>query len=182
MEKLKKTMKPYSQLPSHVGKPQSLRCDPSGQWPIANFVITSSHFFPRREISIVDLLLGFPSATMALSSSKSGLMQGAAQRRSIHAPRLSAPRAAAVETQAKTYSGKLVSPPKEGKHFLHIDDFSKEDILDMLDRAQEAKARLKVRDPTFKPFKDMSMAMIFTKPSARTRVSFETVRQRMVEG
>lgn len=65
--------------------------------------------------------------------------------------------------------------PQQGQHFLHIDDFSKAEILDMLERAKEAKERLKLRDTTFKPFKDMSMAMIFTKPSARTRVSFETV-------
>lgn len=84
--------------------------------------------------------------------------------------------AAAVETPtATTYSGKAVSPPEAGKHFLHLDDFSKDDIMDMLARAAEAKQRLKLRDATFKPFKDMSMAMIFTKPSARTRVSFETV-------
>ena len=114
---------------------------------------------------------------MALSS-KHGLVHGgAAQSRCVASPRLSAPRAAAVEVQAKTYSGKNVSPPLQGKHFLHIDDFSKEDILDMLDRAVEAKQRLKMRDATFKPFKDMSMAMIFTKPSARTRVSFETVSE-----
>lgn len=97
-----------------------------------------------------------------------------APARTSSSPRLSVPRAAAVEAVPKTYTGKTVSPPKQGKHFLHLDDFSKEDILDMLARAEEAKARLKVRDATFKPFKDMSMAMIFTKPSARTRVSFET--------
>lgn len=112
---------------------------------------------------------------MALSS-KSSLARGStAAHRPTAAPRISVPRAAAVETAAQTYSGKLVTPPKEGKHFLHLDDFSKDDILNMLDRAEEAKQRLKLRDTTFKPFKDMSMAMIFTKPSARTRVSFETV-------
>lgn len=96
---------------------------------------------------------------------------------SITARRLSVTRAAAVETSqaSTTYSGKHISPPAQGKHFLHLDDFTKEDLLDMLDRAAEAKQRLKLRDSTFKPFKDMSMAMIFTKPSARTRVSFETV-------
>lgn len=100
-----------------------------------------------------------------------------APARSTSSPKLSVPRAAAVEAVPKTYTGKTVAPPKHGKHFLHLDDFSKEEILDMLARAEEAKARLKVRDATFKPFKDMSMAMIFTKPSARTRVSFETVRR-----
>jgi ornithine carbamoyltransferase len=73
------------------------------------------------------------------------------------------------------YSGKSVTPPKEGKHFLHLDDFSKEELLDMLDRAKFAKAKFYARDESFKPFSGMTMAMIFTKPSARTRVSFETV-------
>jgi hypothetical protein len=121
--------------------------------------------------------LGFqhPTANMALSN-KSSMMRGAAAtQRPTASPRLIVPRAAAVDTQTQTYSGKLVKGPQQGQHFLHIDDFSKAEILDMLERAKEAKERLKLRDTTFKPFKDMSMAMIFTKPSARTRVSFETV-------
>jgi hypothetical protein len=100
----------------------------------------------------------------------------------LAAPRRTVARAAAVEAAAPaaagaaTYSGKAVPPPAQGKHFLHLDDFSRADLEDMLARAVEAKQRLKMRDASFKPFKDMSMAMIFTKPSARTRVSFETVR------
>lgn len=140
-------------------------------------------FLLRRHLHRLQLQLGFQqsSASMALSS-KSGLMRGAAApQRPTASPRLSAPRAAAVEAVPKTYTGKTVTPPKEGKHFLHLDDFTKDEIMDMLARAEEAKQRLKLRDGTFKPFKDMSMAMIFTKPSARTRVSFETV-SRVVGG
>lgn len=74
-----------------------------------------------------------------------------------------------------TYTGRTVTPPAKGKHFLHLDDFTKDELQDMLDKAQFAKKKLYARDTDFKPFKDMSMAMIFTKPSARTRVSFETV-------
>jgi len=44
----------------------------------------------------------------------------------------------------------------------------------MLDKAAMAKAKFYARDESFKPFLGQSMAMIFTKPSARTRVSFET--------
>ncbi|KAM0972856.1 hypothetical protein ACFX13_016520 [Malus domestica] len=60
------------------------------------------------------------------------------------------------------------------KDFLHISDFDKATILKMLDRAAEVKALLKSGDRSFQPFKGKTMAMIFAKPSMRTRVSFET--------
>ncbi|KAJ8762378.1 hypothetical protein K2173_007536 [Erythroxylum novogranatense] len=60
------------------------------------------------------------------------------------------------------------------KDFLHIDDFDKDTILKILDRAAEVKAVLKSGDRSFLPFKGKTMAMIFAKPSMRTRVSFET--------
>ncbi|XP_031505897.1 ornithine transcarbamylase, chloroplastic [Nymphaea colorata] len=64
---------------------------------------------------------------------------------------------------------------KEGLHdFLHISDFDKLTIMKILDRAAEVKALLKSGDRSFLPFKGKTMAMIFTKPSMRTRVSFET--------
>ncbi len=59
------------------------------------------------------------------------------------------------------------------KDFLHITDFSKEEILETLDLAQELKYKFHNKED-YKPFKDRSLAMIFAKPSARTRVSFET--------
>lgn len=46
----------------------------------------------------------------------------------------------------------------------------------MLEKAKLCKAKFYTRDESFKPFAGQTMAMIFTKPSARTRVSFETVR------
>lgn len=60
------------------------------------------------------------------------------------------------------------------KDFLHISDFDKATILKILDQAAEVKALLKSGDRTFLPFKGKTMAMIFAKPSMRTRVSFET--------
>lgn len=60
------------------------------------------------------------------------------------------------------------------KDFLHISDFDKSTILKILHRAAEVKALVKSGDRTFLPFKGKTMAMIFTKPSMRTRVSFET--------
>ena len=60
------------------------------------------------------------------------------------------------------------------KDFLHIDDFDKGTILKILDRAKEVKALLKTGERTYLPYKGKTMAMIFAKPSMRTRVSFET--------
>ena len=59
------------------------------------------------------------------------------------------------------------------RDFLHITDFTTDEIWETLDLAKEIKAKLKNRED-YKPFKDHSLAMIFAKPSARTRVSFET--------
>lgn len=59
------------------------------------------------------------------------------------------------------------------RDFLHITDFTPAEVLETLELAQEVKAKLKSGED-YKPFKDRSMAMIFTKPSARTRISFET--------
>jgi ornithine carbamoyltransferase len=59
------------------------------------------------------------------------------------------------------------------KDFIHIDDWSRDEILSALDLAREVKEKLKRRED-FQPFKHQSLAMIFAKPSARTRVSFET--------
>lgn len=60
-----------------------------------------------------------------------------------------------------------------GKDFLHIDDWTQDQILTALDLAVEVKHKLKNRE-SFTPFKDHTLAMVFAKPSARTRVSFET--------
>ena len=59
------------------------------------------------------------------------------------------------------------------KDFLHIDDWTTDEILSALELAQEVKAKLKKRE-NFQPFKNHTLAMVFSKPSARTRVSFET--------
>ena len=59
------------------------------------------------------------------------------------------------------------------KHFLHISDYSKEELIAILHLAKELKQKFRNRDD-YKPFKDCSLVMIFAKPSARTRVSFES--------
>lgn len=60
------------------------------------------------------------------------------------------------------------------KDFLHVTDFDKDTIVKILDRAKEVKALIKSGEKTYLPFKGKTMAMIFAKPSMRTRVSFET--------
>ncbi len=59
------------------------------------------------------------------------------------------------------------------RDFLHITDFTTEEIDQVLNLATEMKSGLKAGQE-YQPFKGQSMAMIFTKPSARTRLSFET--------
>ena len=59
------------------------------------------------------------------------------------------------------------------RDFLHITDFNADEIHETFALAKEVKARFKLRED-YKPFKDHTMAMIFAKPSARTRISFET--------
>ena len=58
------------------------------------------------------------------------------------------------------------------RHFLTLNDFSKDEILQMLNLAFEIKKEAKARN--FKPYlKDQKLAMIFEKSSTRTRVSFD---------
>ncbi len=59
------------------------------------------------------------------------------------------------------------------KHFLHLSDFSNDQIWEILHLAKDLKTKFHNKED-FKPFKNQSLAMIFAKPSARTRVSFET--------
>ena len=59
------------------------------------------------------------------------------------------------------------------KHFLHISDYSPDQIWEILHLAKELKTKFHKKE-NYKPFQDRSLAMIFAKPSARTRVSFET--------
>ena len=58
------------------------------------------------------------------------------------------------------------------RHFLTLNDFSKDEILEILDLAIKIKKEAKARD--FKPYlKDQKLAMIFEKSSTRTRISFD---------
>ena len=59
------------------------------------------------------------------------------------------------------------------RDFLHITDFTTEEIWETLELARWIKNKFHSREE-YHPFNDRSLAMIFAKPSARTRVSFET--------
>ncbi len=61
----------------------------------------------------------------------------------------------------------------KGRDFLRVNDWTSEDIVTVLDLADRLKARLKqgIYD---KHLENRTLGMIFSKPSTRTRVSFET--------
>ncbi len=67
------------------------------------------------------------------------------------------------------------SPKKEfaQKHLLTLEDYSEDDILQVLSLALKLKSQQKNGQP-HKHLEGKSVAMIFTKSSTRTRVSFET--------
>jgi ornithine carbamoyltransferase len=58
------------------------------------------------------------------------------------------------------------------RHFLAIDDWNSEEIKSTLDLALNMKHQKAFTKE--KPLNGLTMAMIFAKPSARTRISFET--------
>ena len=62
---------------------------------------------------------------------------------------------------------------KKVKHFLHISDYTSKELWNILHLSKEVKERFRNRED-YRPFRNKSLAMIFAKPSARTRVSFET--------
>ena len=59
------------------------------------------------------------------------------------------------------------------RDFLHITDFTSEEIWETLELARWIKKRW-LDNKKYKPLEGKTLAMIFAKPSARTRVSFET--------
>ena len=59
------------------------------------------------------------------------------------------------------------------RDFLHITDFTTEEIWETIELAKWLKKKFRNRED-YRPFLGYTLAMIFAKPSARTRVSFET--------
>ena len=59
------------------------------------------------------------------------------------------------------------------KDFLHIDDLNKNQFEEIINGAKIIKSKFK-NNEIFHPLANKTMAMVFAKPSARTRISFET--------
>ena len=59
------------------------------------------------------------------------------------------------------------------KDFLHVNDLSRDELKEIFEIAIWIKNKFK-KNEHYSPFQNKSMAMIFAKPSVRTRVSFET--------
>ena len=52
------------------------------------------------------------------------------------------------------------------KHFLHLTDYTSDEIWELLHLAKELKIKFNNKEE-YKPFKDCSLAMIFAKPSCK---------------
>jgi ornithine carbamoyltransferase len=64
------------------------------------------------------------------------------------------------------------------RHLLDIDDLDHDELLAVLDRAAELKAAHHADQP-YRHLSDRTLAMLFQKPSTRTRISFETGMTRL---
>jgi ornithine carbamoyltransferase len=73
---------------------------------------------------------------------------------------------------AEQQEGPISPSPLAGRDCLTLAEFSPEEILLTLDEAQKLKALRRSRIP-FRPLFGRTLAMVFQKPSNRTRVSFE---------
>ena len=61
------------------------------------------------------------------------------------------------------------------KHFLNFEDFSRQDLSKIIDRAIEIKSK----SETSNLFDKKTLGLIFQKPSTRTRVSFEVAMKKL---
>ena len=65
------------------------------------------------------------------------------------------------------------------KHFLSITDFNKNELMGVLALAKELKEKHKQAGESPKLLQGKTLAMIFEKPSLRTRISFEIAMQQL---
>ena len=62
---------------------------------------------------------------------------------------------------------------KSVRHFLDINELPPKELRNMLALSADMKAKLKAHDKGKKPLEGKTLAMIFERPSTRTRVSFD---------
>ncbi len=80
----------------------------------------------------------------------------------------------AMNAHAKNEDAKNAQTKTRPRHFLDICDFSREELRHILALARSLKAkRVKGAPPAERPLAGKYLAMIFDKPSTRTRVSFD---------
>ncbi len=73
---------------------------------------------------------------------------------------------------AEQYEGPTSPSPLAGRDCLTLAEFGRGEIYLILEEARKLKALRKARIP-FQPLRGRTLAMVFQKPSNRTRVSFE---------
>ena len=102
--------------------------------------------------------------------------RGAARGAAAPLRRASGPRRAAAGTRRVRAAPAPAVAVEEARSFLHLDDFSRDELLALLTRASETKAALASggRNALGRPLDGKTMVMVFAKPSMRTRTSFET--------
>ena len=76
-------------------------------------------------------------------------------------------------TTTRTVSPRLGLPAGQ-RHFLHVDDLSAVEVREVLELAKKIKPLVQAGKCAYTPFSGQTLAMIFCKPSTRTRVSFES--------
>ena len=69
--------------------------------------------------------------------------------------------------------------PNGVRHFLDLDEIAVADLRAMLANSRAMKARVKKGDHSDKPLAGKTLAMIFDKPSTRTRVSFDVAMRQL---
>ena len=62
---------------------------------------------------------------------------------------------------------------KSPRHFLDIGEMPLGELRNIMDASRAMKAKLKAHEKGKKPLEGKTLAMIFDKPSTRTRVSFD---------
>lgn len=66
----------------------------------------------------------------------------------------------------------------KGRHFINLEDFSKDEVLEMLDLATKLKKDVHNKKDIH-ILKNKTLVMYFSKPSLRTRISFEVGAQKL---